>query len=119
MEKHKYFYFWCGILIPFNSASGLAGFSLYLNSLRIKIFTVLVGYVLNEHILHLQGCEAALMEEELHVLFTFFCLLSVLNQMLNFALVLMITLSSIIKTLSVSSHSLDRVMERGEKWTLN
>lgn len=44
---------------------------------RAKICAALVGYVLNEHVLHLRGCEAALKEEELHVLFTFFfCILS-------------------------------------------
>lgn len=85
---------------------------------RAKICAALVGYVLNEHVLHLRGCEAALKEEELHVLFTFFfaSYQTVLNQMLNFALVLIIILSSVINTPSVSSHSLDRVMESSKKW---
>lgn len=36
MEQDKHFSFCCGIVIPFNSASGLAAFSLYLNSLGLK-----------------------------------------------------------------------------------
>lgn len=79
-----------------------------------------MGYVLNKHILNLQGCEAALMEEELHVLFTFFfCILS--NSFKSDAkFCISIDHNFIIHyKYPFCSHSLGRVMERGKEWTLN